>query len=112
MSTQATGRPCRCNRAVVGAYTPDQCSLCWWFFNDEKHRARWGGADGSAPVASAAPGPVRTLPCLHLGEVLAKPSGCMKCWIRECAEHGRCTTGQQRADMPCCQTCPEYTPAD
>lgn len=38
-----SGRPCQCNRAVVGQFDDSQCVLCWLFMNRADYRELWGG---------------------------------------------------------------------
>lgn len=33
---------CECGRALRGAWSPDQCRLCWLALNDERYMAAWG----------------------------------------------------------------------
>lgn len=80
-------KPCKHHKPKEG------CRICWLFENDPPYRTLWGGP--SAPS-------VRTLECIHLGDVLEKSEcNCPGKWIRECDVFGLCTLQQ-------CQTCLEY----
>ncbi len=34
-------RPCTCNKITSGAYTLDQCRLCWLYHNDASYHNFW-----------------------------------------------------------------------
>ncbi len=88
-------RPCVCESARPGPYTPDQCRLCWLFHNHPDYRQLWGGP---APGASAR----WALPCVYLGTVLDRQGcNCPRLWRRRCELHTTCT-------LAGCQTCPDY----
>ena len=79
-------------------FDKSQCRPCW---------VRLGGLNQAQP---AKPPPLpRTQPCFYLGEVLDRRGmACVKNWLRQCAVHGRCTTGDLQAGVACCVTCRDY----
>jgi hypothetical protein len=96
-------KPCDGNHpgreARPGPWTADQCRLCWLALNDPAYAALWGPADGTP---TAAPGLMRSLPCLYLGEVIDQLGcPCPGKWVRACALHRVCT-------LEGCKACPDY----
>ena len=92
-------RPCTCENARPGAYTPDQCRLCWLYHHDPAYRALWGA--GAGPAAP----PARSLPCVFLGPVLDRAGcACPARWVRACEVHTVTTVER-------CKACPDYQEA-
>jgi hypothetical protein len=96
----------RCNgqhpgrEARPGPYSLDQCRLCWLALNDSAYRQEPPAVPDPPPHAS------RSLPCLHLGEVIDRLGcPCPGRWLRQCGVHGT-TTVQQ------CKQCPDYEEDD
>jgi hypothetical protein len=92
------GRPCRCDRLPPPGqpYTTDYCRLCWLFHHDAAYRALWGG---SSPAVPSRP---RSLPCIHLGEVIDRLGcPCPGRWLRRCGLYGSTTIEH-------CKSCPDY----
>jgi hypothetical protein len=84
-------RPCHADHEL----RPEACRLCWLYEHDAAYRALW---DGQAVV------PVRSLPCVYLGEVTDRLGcACPGRWLRKCAVHGSCT-------IEVCKACPDYEP--
>jgi hypothetical protein len=75
-------RPCQCDRAAGGAYTPDQCWDCWRWRNSDYWRAKWGGEKtvaglGDEVEALAASVGLDRLATLY-EQVTGRPCGCDK----------------------------------
>jgi hypothetical protein len=97
-------RPCECERCDPepwGEYRPGDCRLCWLYHHDPAYRERWDDQSGEGrpdPAESHR----RSLPCVHLGEVLDKRGcPCPGLWLRACPLHGPIT-------ITFCKTCPDY----
>ena len=89
-------RPCESDHA----FGPQTCRLCWLYQHDGAYRALWGGAP-PGPSAAAAPAR-RSLPCVHLGEVIDRLGcPCPGRWLRRCGLHAATTIEQ-------CKTCADY----
>ena len=92
-------RPCVCERtdpSPWAEYRLGDCRLCWLYHHDPEYRARW---DESPPPEEV---PRRSLPCIHMGEVLDKKGcPCPGLWLRHCPLHGPIT-------VQTCKTCPDY----
>jgi hypothetical protein len=106
-------RPCTCDRcdpAPWAGYDARQCRLCWLYHHDAEYRLLWedkgtgGQGDKENHPITLSPPPLvtRSLPCVHLGEVLDKRGcPCPGLWLRACALHGPIT-------IQTCKTCPDY----
>ena len=94
-------RPCICDRCGVepwGQYLEGECRLCWLYHHDPEYEAHW---DETTPPGGG-PTPRRSLPCIHLGEVLDRRGcPCPGLWLRGCYLHGPIT-------IQTCKTCPDY----
>lgn len=93
-------RPCTCDRMMRGgAYTLDQCRLCWLFHHDAAYRAHWGGP----PLTPQAPA-LRRRPCVHLGAATGETVICSTCprdttppaAVYACAARGKCAPSLDR----------------
>jgi hypothetical protein len=81
-------RPCHADHAP----SPATCRLCWLYEHDARYRALW---DGTPP-------PARSLPCIHLGEVIDRLGcPCPGRWLRRCGLHTTCT-------VETCKGCEDY----
>jgi hypothetical protein len=91
-------RPCLCDRCDPSPwadYRPGDCRPCWLYRHDPAYRALWDESPDPEP-------PRRSLPCIHLGEVLdRKGCPCPGLWVRGCGVHGPVT-------IQTCKTCPDY----
>lgn len=92
-----------------GAYTLDQCRLCWLHHHDPEYRA--------ANLARAAAGespPLPRAPCEYLTDDVADRRGrdCRACWTYGCDVYGECQPGDQepKPGVRRCRGCPAYTP--
>ena len=99
-------RPCQ---ELHAKPQPATCQACARLFDlgptGEFYRAVWG---------ESVPGPQapRARPCVFLGEVLERPAICARTWVRSCAVHGSCTTGENGRGLPSCRSCKEYEADD
>jgi hypothetical protein len=94
-------RPCACDNWRAGAYTRDQCRLCWLFHHDPAYRALWGG-----------PPPA---PCRHLGEAIGTVrcpicTGVVHLKLFGCNVHASCTLATAITGYTCCANCPDRDP--
>ena len=92
-------RPCLCDRCDPSPWSrfrESDCRLCWLYHHDPEYKAHWD-AD-LLPTSTLR----RSLPCIHLGEVLDKRGcPCPGLWLRGCPLHGPIT-------IQTCKTCPDY----
>ena len=84
-------RPCERDHSL----RPTTCRLCWLYEHDDGYRVMWDGTP-------AAPPPERSLPCVHLGDVIDRLGcPCPGRWLRQCGLHGECT-------LDICKRCDDY----
>jgi hypothetical protein len=92
-------RLCLCENQRPGAYTLDQCRLCWLYHHDRVYRSLW-----------------HARPCRHLGAATGATSACPSCQgtvalkLFACALHQCCTQARPVADLACCASCSDREP--
>lgn len=103
------GMPCGRYRRG-SAYSADQCLRCW--------QAGPHDLPAVTAVQHEADQPRRRvgLPCVHLGgetgeEILCPTcAGHVRVKTRRCSVHGSCVPARPVEGVPCCLTCPSYSP--
>jgi hypothetical protein len=77
--------------------SPATCRLCHLYEHDPAYRALWDGWGNAVPPQGR-----RSLPCIHLGEVIDRlDCPCPGRWLRRCGLHAVCT-------VEVCKTCADY----
>ncbi len=100
-------RPCTCDRARKGEpHTPDQCTLCWLFWNNSLYRQLWQGPSESQAVPPASP---VLSDCPHFGADTGHTVRCPSCRghvevkLFHCAVYGECTPTKVVPGVACCR---------
>jgi hypothetical protein len=89
---------------------PEICRVCWLYVNDAGYRALYDGMPRIERLGN----------CIYLGNPILPPGQrtdaigtvclCQGKWLHACELHGNCTISEARADVICCQGCPEFEP--
>ena len=96
------GRPC----ATIHPLSVASCKLCWLSENDPYYRNLWKVLDRKQPSICPELGPPLNPLQLKRLDLDLERCGCLG-KIRECGVHGVCTTGEPRAGVMCCVSCPD-----
>ena len=108
-----------CGNARKGGWSADQCRLCWLWVNrglgtkNPKPGPKIATPTRAAPVNGMAED--RKLPCVYLGETVARPKPCPGCHIHKCGKEGlpgHCTISTKVGDLPVCKECGFYETLD